>query len=169
MQNMIPLPVTFVSTPVEVLPLQSPNTRQTRTAICPRAATSAPPNHEILGHLWRGRFPALLATIAGAVSACAPIQDPAHPDQCPDVNYSVTAVKDAQQIGSIAAIDVEVTSRMAGKFPGCAIAIVEGDEIVYMKGYGFSHFNVSSLPPILVPFTTTTTSTRTSATRFSAR
>jgi CubicO group peptidase (beta-lactamase class C family) len=108
-----------------------------------------------LSCLGRGRFPALIVAIA-FFSACAPIQDPNHPDQCPDINYSITALKDAQQIGSIEAIDIEVTSRMAGTFPGCAIAIVEGGEIVYMKGYGFSHFNVNTVPPVLLPFTTTT-------------
>lgn len=74
-------------------------------------------------------------------SGCVPKQDPNDPDQCPDINYSLTALKDANLIGSFPLIDDEVQARIAGKFPGCAIAIVDSGKVVYTKGYGFADLN----------------------------
>ncbi len=45
-----------------------------------------------------------------ALSACAPKQDPLDPDQCPDVNYSLTALKDNKLLGSIPEIDNAVSA-----------------------------------------------------------
>ncbi|MFO1053462.1 MAG: serine hydrolase domain-containing protein [Planctomycetota bacterium] len=74
-------------------------------------------------------------------TACSPKQDPLDPDQCPDVNYNLTVIKDAQYVASSAAVDAEVTSRMPGKFPGVAVAVVKNGAIVYLKGYGVADEN----------------------------
>lgn len=91
------------------------------------------------------RLAAALCAALGVV-ACAPKQDPLDPDQAPDINYNVTALKDAKHVGSIQVIDDEVLTRMAGTFPGCAIAIVDGGQIAYMKGYGVADFRQKANP-----------------------
>ncbi len=87
--------------------------------------------------LYRLCLPATVAVALGA-SSCAPLLDPNHPNQAPDINYEVTATKDAQFVGNIAAIDNIVQARIGTKFPGAAIAVVCGDRIVYMNGYGLA-------------------------------
>ncbi len=99
---------------------------------------------------------ALTLTFGLLAGACAPRQDPFHPDQAPDVNYSLTKLKDAKHLGTIQVIDDEVLARMAGRFPGCAIAIVDGDEIAYMQGYGVADFHVKANPFDDDPFTKST-------------
>ena len=80
--------------------------------------------------------------------ACVPSQNPADPDEAPDINYEATSLKDSQFVGSIPAIDSEVLSRMAGRFPGCAIGIVANGEVKYVKTYGFADTN----PMAPIPF-----------------
>lgn len=89
------------------------------------------------------------------LSACAPKQDPADPDQCPDVNYGLTTLRDAQFVASIPAIDNEVLVRMAGKFPGCAIGIVDHGQVAYLKAYGIADLNGAGAADD-EPFTTST-------------
>ncbi len=96
---------------------------------------------------------ALAATLA--VTACAPKQDPADPDECPDVNYGLTTVRDAKFVSSIPVIDNEVLTRMAGKFPGCAIGIVDHGQVAYLKAYGVADLNGPGAADD-VPFTTST-------------
>ena len=91
-----------------------------------------------------GAAAVLLSTLTAV--ACAPNQDAMSNDQCPDVNYSVTELKDAAQLGTNDDIDNAVISRMQGKFPGCAVGIVDQGEIVYLKGYGVADFNVKANP-----------------------
>lgn len=96
---------------------------------------------------------ALAATLA--VTACAPKQDPADADECPDVNYGLTTLRDAKFVSSIPVIDTEVLTRMAGKFPGCAIGIVDHGEVAYLKAYGVADLNGPGAADD-VPFTTST-------------
>lgn len=96
---------------------------------------------------------AAVGLAALAVASCAPLLDPNHPDQAPDINYNATALKDASFVGSIASIDALVNSRVGEKFPGAAVAVVCGNRIVYMKGYGDARFVV---PDGQVPFTKNT-------------
>ena len=96
--------------------------------------------------LTRALGTAVLSATTLLAVGCAPTQDPLIADQCPDVNYSVTELKDAGQVGTNAQIDNEVVSRMQGKFPGCAVGIVDQGEIVYLKGYGVADFNVKADP-----------------------
>lgn len=94
-----------------------------------------------------------LATLGLGVAACAPRQDPAHPDQAPDVNYDLTAIKDQKYVGAIPQIDAYVQAQMAGKFPGCAIGIVHQGQIAYLRAYGVADFQVAANPFDDVPFT----------------
>jgi CubicO group peptidase (beta-lactamase class C family) len=88
----------------------------------------------------------LCAALALGVAACAPNQDPFDPDQAPDINYAVTQLKDAKLVGTIQVIDDEVLARMAGRFPGVAIAIADGGVIRYTQGYGVADFHVKANP-----------------------
>ncbi len=63
---------------------------------------------------------------------------------------NLTARKDAAQIGSFWLIDDGVQARIAGKFPGSAITIVDSGKLVYSKGYGIADLN--SLELDKVPF-----------------
>lgn len=89
---------------------------------------------------------AFLALSGAALAACVPVQDPNDPDQAPDINYTVTELKDTSLVGSLPHIDQEVLDRMIGKFPGCAIGIVDGGEVVYLKGYGVADFHIKGNP-----------------------
>ena len=104
----------------------------------------------------RGAFASLsLGLTAWTLNSCAPILDPNHPDQAPDINYSLTESKDAQFIGSIPAIDQIVEARIGGAgdpIMGGAIAIVCNGQIVYMKGYGTAVYD----PDGSAPFTKNT-------------
>lgn len=100
----------------------------------------------------RGCAAVSLATLA--FTSCAPLLDPNHPDQAPDINYNATILKDDSFIGSIASIDALVESRVGEKFPGAAVAVVCGKQIVYMKGYGNARFIVPDGPD--TPFTKNT-------------
>ncbi len=97
--------------------------------------------------------PATCAAVALALAACAPRQDPLHNDEAPDLNYAITALKDAKHQGSIAPVDQEVMSRMQGVLPGCALAVVQGGQIRYLRGYGVADFQVAANPNDDVPFT----------------
>jgi CubicO group peptidase (beta-lactamase class C family) len=94
------------------------------------------------------------ATVFGlCVAACAPRQDPFHPDQAPDVNYDLTAIKDQKYLGAIPAIDDFVQAEMLGKFPGCTIGVVHQGQIAYLRAYGIADFRIQGNPFDDVPFT----------------
>ena len=72
-------------------------------------------------------------------SACAPNQNPSSTDQCPDVNYNLTEVKDASLVGMPGPIETVIENEMASRnFPGCGVAIASRGEVLYAKGYGAS-------------------------------
>lgn len=70
--------------------------------------------------------------------ACAPRQTGV--DQLPDVNYNVTSLKDANVPGLPANIDQVVLDHLAtpGTAPGCAIGVMQNDQLAGLEAYGFA-------------------------------
>jgi len=93
-----------------------------------------------------------MGLVGWTVNSCAPIPDANHPDQAPDVNYELTALKNDQFIGSIPAIDAIAEAKIGNTIHGGAIAIVCNGKVVYMKGYGNAHID----PDGSAPFTKNT-------------
>ncbi|YCM44302.1 serine hydrolase [Verrucomicrobiaceae bacterium 227] len=96
-----------------------------------------------------------LGLIGWTLNSCAPILDPNHPDQAPDINYALTESKDAQFVGSIPAIDQIVEAKIGGAGDpifGGAIAVICNGQIAYMKGYGTAVYD----PDGSAPFTKNT-------------
>lgn len=74
---------------------------------------------------------ALAALLASA--GCAP--DPGLPAACPAANVKLTALKDAQYVNS--AVDPAIeTLRSQNDVPGCAVAVVDDDEIASLSFSG---------------------------------
>lgn len=92
---------------------------------------------------WPSRFARNLAavavvTLAFQSIACAPRQTGV--DQLPDVNYNVTSLKDANVPGLPANVDQVVLNHLAtpGSAPGCAIGVMQNDQLAGLEGYGFA-------------------------------
>lgn len=54
-----------------------------------------------------------------------------------DSTVKLTQLKDKQFVGTIASVDAAMEAfRLSRKINGCALGVVQGNEIVYLKGYG---------------------------------
>lgn len=89
-------------------------------------------------HPHRSALHILALLLLPQIIACAPRQFGS--DQVPDVNVAVTALKDEASAGMPASVDQVMSAFLAqdGSPPGCAVGIMEDDELAYVKGYGFA-------------------------------
>lgn len=91
-------------------------------------------------------FMALAALVlTGQLVACAPRQTGV--DQVPDINVAVTELKDAAVPGLPANVDLIVNDFLAlpGGPPGCAVGVMENNQISGLEGYGLA--DISEMRP----------------------
>lgn len=92
----------------------------------------------------RSRVLPAVVVLAVAASACVPVQEGSN--QVPDANVSYNEIRDASVQGMPAQVDDMMSDFLAGTgsfagnrpIPGCAVGIMEANEMEHVKGYGIA-------------------------------
>src|SRR5262245_56094117 len=90
--------------------------------------------------------------LALGVAGCVPLQTGTN--QCPELNHTITVVKDGGFGSMPAAVDLVVEAYLsaAGAPPGCAVGIMQNNQVAFLKGYGVADLDAD------LPFTHTNAS-----------